>query len=78
MSTSNKSCSVCEEVKPITDFYVNKKGVLSKGCVVCVRNPAHSSRYSLKAQANYAAHVEKHNYLAAEKKDKLDSIFHGR
>ena len=73
-----KTCSVCEVVKPITDFYVNSKGVLSKGCVVCVRNPAHSSRYSVNAPTNFRAHNDKINAIKAEKRAALKDLFHGR
>jgi len=79
MSTSTKSCAVCEVVKPIADFHQHSiTAETSKGCVVCARNPFKGKVYGVKAMANLPAHREKKAYNVAIKREALKDLFHGR
>jgi ribosomal protein S8E len=44
MTTTTKTCSVCEVSKPLEEFHYVALGVTTKGCVVCVQKPVNVKR----------------------------------
>jgi len=39
MTSSTKTCSICEQVKPNKEFHYIALGITTRGCVVCVKKP---------------------------------------
>ena len=40
MTSSTKTCSICEVSKPNTEFHYVALGITTRGCVTCVKKPA--------------------------------------